>query len=63
MGKLNYDILLRDFNNTHDNKYTYQKFIYTSLYEKIKIICPDHGEFEQQIMAHRQGGKCNYVQI
>ena len=53
MGKLNYDILLRDFNNTHDNKYTYQKFIYTSLYEKIKIICPDHGEFEQQIMAHR----------
>ena len=58
MGKLNYDILVRDFNITHDNKYTYPKFIYISLYEKITIMCPDHGEFSQQIMAHRQGGKC-----
>ena len=58
MGKLNYDILVRDFNITHNNKYTYPKFIYISLYEKITIMCPDHGEFIQQIMAHRQGGKC-----
>lgn len=58
MSKLNYDILVRDFNITHDNKYKYPKFIYASLYEKITIMCPDHGEFSQQIMAHRQGGKC-----
>ena len=58
MSRLNYNILVRDFNTTHNNKYFYPEFIYISLYEKIKIICPDHGEFEQQIMAHRQGGKC-----
>lgn len=57
-NKLTYEILVRDFNITHERKYTYPPFVYNSSREKIKIICPDHGEFEQQIMAHRQGGKC-----
>ena len=46
------------FNNIHNNKFDYSKFIYKSIYEKSTIICYKHGEFEQNPHNHAQGQQC-----
>ena len=43
----------------HGDKYDYSKVEYKSSREKVKIICPKHGEFEQQANSHLQGSNCN----
>jgi hypothetical protein len=54
--------LISDFitnaNIIHDNKYEYSKVIYLNSKTKIKIICPEHGEFEQKINDHLYGNGC-----
>lgn len=47
------------FKNKHNNKYEYPAFTYKSNKDKIKIICPEHGEFEQTISNHSVGKGCN----
>lgn len=42
----------------HNNKYDYSKLIYTGIDNKIIIICPKHGEFEQRVSAHLNGSGC-----
>ena len=42
----------------HNNKYDYSEINYTTQHEKIKIICPIHGEFFQQAQAHLRGEGC-----
>lgn len=43
----------------HGEKYDYSKVIYgSSNIEKVKIICSEHGEFEQQPKLHLQGKSC-----
>jgi len=47
---------------THGNKYDYSKVVYHNPHKKIKIICLEHGEFEQTPDSHiRKHGcpKCN----
>ena len=39
-------------NNVHKNKYDYSLAIYKNSRTKLKIICPEHGEFEQTPNAH-----------
>ena len=39
-------------NLAHKNKYNYSKVEYKSTLEKIIIICPEHGEFEQKASSH-----------
>lgn len=46
------------FNKVHNNKYTYPDFTYKTNEDKIKIICPIHGEFEQIISNHSSGKGC-----
>lgn len=51
-------------NKVHNNKYNYSKTIYTKMRNKIIIICPVHGEFDQLAMSHVKGtgcSKCNKV--
>jgi len=43
----------------HGNKYNYSKVDYKKSSEKVKIICPIHGEFEQRPNNHLQGKICN----
>ncbi len=43
----------------HNNKYDYSKSVYTSAHEKIKIICPVHGEFWQKSDDHMNGHGCS----
>ena len=42
----------------HDNKYDYSLVEYTSGLEKVKIICPIHGVFEQVAAYHLAGNGC-----
>ena len=39
-------------NSIHNNKYDYSLVNYTNLMDKVKIICPIHGEFEQRMYCH-----------
>ena len=42
----------------HDNYYDYSSTIYTKGIEKVKIICPEHGVFQQKASSHLQGSGC-----
>jgi hypothetical protein len=45
-------------NKIHNNKYDYSKAVYVKSINKIKIICPKHGEFEQNPSSHLAGKGC-----
>ena len=42
----------------HNNKYDYSKVVYKNNTTKIRIICPEHGEFWQEPESHLQGKGC-----
>lgn len=42
----------------HGYKYDYSKSIYTGYFDKITIICPIHGDFEQIVADHLGGHGC-----
>jgi hypothetical protein len=42
----------------HDGKYRYPDQPYHGAKEKIRIVCPDHGEFSQAAWAHLSGKGC-----
>jgi len=44
----------------HDNKYTYDISNYKNTRSKIRIICPDHGEFFQSVNSHLKGHGCTF---
>jgi hypothetical protein len=48
----------------HKNKFIYDNVVYNNSQDKVKILCPEHGEFEQRAYAHlhqRQGcPKCSH---
>lgn len=45
--------------NIHNGKYVYTGTIYTTSDSKFKVVCPDHGEFEVEAMAHKLGSGCS----
>lgn len=47
-----------EFNKVHNNKYTYNDFIYVSQLNKSIITCKRHGNFLQTAKAHRRGAGC-----
>lgn len=44
--------------DVHEDKFDYSKVEYINTYTKVIIICPEHGEFEQQPKHHLQGRGC-----
>ena len=46
-------------NLKHSDFYNYSKFIYKDAHSKGIIICPVHGEFEQDAHSHLKGSKCS----
>jgi len=42
----------------HGDRYDYSKVLYVAAISKVKIICPEHGEFEQQPTNHYIGRGC-----
>ena len=43
---------------THDGKYTYVKSTYRDTQHKITVVCPEHGEFSQNVTQHLRGNGC-----
>ena len=59
--KLNYsqDRFIKDSQVTHGNKYDYSQVEYVNAQSKVKIICPEHGLFEQRPVNHVRGIGCS----
>ncbi len=49
---------ISEANQVHDNKFSYEKTIYTNAKNKVTITCPVHGDFEQNPLSHIQGIGC-----
>jgi len=58
MKKLTTEEFINKAKIIHGNTYNYSKSIYINNKIKIKIICNQHGEFEQLPINHLQGKKC-----
>jgi len=56
--KLTTEQFITKSNQVHNQKYDYSLSIYNGHYEKVKIICPIHGEFEQGSGSHMSGVGC-----
>jgi len=61
------DELLKKMNIIHNNKYDYSLVLFTGMLNKVKIICSEHGIFEQKLSNHvnlKQGcPKCSDVSL
>jgi very-short-patch-repair endonuclease len=62
-GRYNIDEIKAKFNETHGTMYTYDWDNYIHVFEKIKIICPNHGEFHQRPIDHYNGQKCRQCAV
>lgn len=55
-------VTIEDFidrsNKIHNNKYDYSLSLLSGTSEKINIICPEHGIFEQVVRSHLSGRGC-----
>lgn len=45
-------------NKVHNGKYNYDQVIYKNTNTKVKIVCKDHGVFEQTPYSHLRGDGC-----
>ena len=52
------DEFIRRAQAIHGTKYDYSLVEYVNNKTKVKIICPVHGEFEQEPSTHLQGKGC-----
>jgi len=43
----------------HNFKYSYSLVEYKGAFDRIRIICPIHGEFQQMVCNHLKGAGCN----
>ena len=57
-NKISKDEILNKCKKIHQNKYLYNKCEWSKLTDKVTILCPDHGEFKQQLKLHLKGHKC-----
>lgn len=53
------DSFLRRCKEIHNDKYDYSLVDYTYSYNKITIICPHHGEYNQRAQNHLAGRGCH----
>jgi len=59
-AKLDKEYLINKFKEIHFNKYDYSLIENVKSIEKIKIICKEHGVFEQIINKHLSGQGCKF---
>lgn len=52
------EFLINKFRKIHGCRYNYSEVRYVSNKFKVKIICPDHGMFEQNPNSHASGNGC-----
>lgn len=56
--KITTEEIIKKFNNKHKNKYDYSLVEYEGCFIKVKIICKEHGIFEQKPNNHLNGQNC-----
>ena len=62
----NTEEFIRKAKEVHGDRYNYSKVEYVNAYTKVRIICPIHGDFEQNAHSHLNGRgcpKCNESQM
>lgn len=52
------DDFIKEAKEKHGDKYDYSKTMYKASEDKVVIICPEHGEFEQTPSNHLSGKGC-----
>lgn len=52
------DTFIREVSQIHENKYTYEKFVYIGAFTNGVITCPIHGDFPQSPHSHLEGQGC-----
>lgn len=57
------DIFISKSRAVHGNKYDYSQVNYTKQREPVKIICKEHGAFEQKPISHLRGRGCQICAI
>jgi len=50
--------LIDNFIKVHNDRYDYNKVIYTTKNSKVEIICKEHGSFLQTPSSHKRGSGC-----
>lgn len=50
--------VLKSFREVHKNKYEYNRSDYENSSSKLRITCPKHGEFRQDVTLHKYGSGC-----
>lgn len=58
VGKWDNEVLKSEFIKVHNNIYDYSLVEFYGVDKKIKIICKEHGVFEQNIHKHLKGQGC-----
>lgn len=58
MKRLNNEEFIKRSKYKHGDKFDYSLVEYKNQYEKVKIICPEHGEFLQIPKSHMSGNGC-----
>jgi hypothetical protein len=58
--KYNSELFIQESTKIHNNKYDYSNIIWKNTGIKVKIICNEHGEFEQRPSNHLMGKVCSY---
>ena len=53
-----FKLLKEEFYKTHKDFYDYSKVVYKGSRDKVIVICPVHGEFQQTPDQHKRGGRC-----
>ena len=56
--KISTEEFIKKAKSVHGDKYDYSETVYNGLKNKVKIICPEHGVFEQVAYDHLRGFKC-----
>ena len=56
--RVTYDEFIERSKKVHGTKYDYSKVNFKRVKDKVKVICPVHGEFEQEAYHHMIGCAC-----
>jgi hypothetical protein len=56
--RMNSELYIKNCKLLHNDVYDYSKTEYTSAFNKVIIICKEHGEFKQLAYIHSQGSGC-----
>jgi hypothetical protein len=61
--KLQLEEIIRKANLLYNNKYSYEKSVYTGIDKLFTVTCPYHGDFNLNVQNHLRGQECKHCRI